>query len=169
MIKEIQLGRYSGNKESTLGLFYIDWAFFCHCLEDEFREIKIKGETRIPDGVFELGLRKEISPKTESYRSRYSWFKWHIQILNVPGFDYVYIHIGNDDDDTDGCLLLSDGANNNTIGTGYIPHSAPAFKRFYQKIYPLLEAGHKIQIRISDIEDLFIPSHQSDFIGPPSP
>jgi len=170
MIREIQLGRYSANNESTLGLLFLDWQFFCHALEDEFREVKVIGDTRIPAGIYELALRKVISPKTTDYRERYpSWFKWHIQLLDVPDFDYVYIHVGNDDDDTKGCILLADGANNNTIEPGFIGSSAPAFERFYKKIYPLLEAGHVLKIRVLDIQDLVDYSEHPHFIGPPNP
>ena len=154
MIKEIQLARYSDNHESTLGLLLMDWRFFSHALEDEFRETKVPGETRIPNGLYDLELRKFLSPKTEAYRDRFDWFVWHIQIMGVPTHEYCYLHYGNDDDDTDGCPLMADQANNNTIETGFIGSSIPAYKRFYLQIYPLLADGYNIKLRVFDIQKL---------------
>ncbi len=170
MIKEIQLLRYSDNNESTLGLLMLDWQFFCHTLEDEYREVKVMGETRIPGDIYELALRKVLSPMTKRYRERFpDWFKWHIQIMDIPTHEFAYLHVGNDDDDTDGCPLLADNANNNTIEHGFIGSSAPAFERFYKKIYPILETGHVIKIRILDVQDLVNYSEHPHFIGPPNP
>lgn len=124
--------------------------FYCYGIEDEYREVKVSKETRIPAGFYELGIRQDETPKTIQYRTKYTWFKKHIEILKVPGFTGVYIHIGNTDADTDGCLLLGDNADNNQIGDGSISNSTNAFKRFYSEIYPLLEAGNKVHLTIRD-------------------
>ena len=53
-------------------------------------------------------------------------------LQDVPNFQYVYIHIGNDDDDTAGCLLV--GMGNSADDVGFINGS----KQAYMKIYPII-------------------------------
>jgi len=148
----IKIIRYSTTKTDTLGFLFIGDDFFCYTLEDGFNEQKVKGETRIPEGIYKLKLRKEETPLTKEYREKFSWFKFHIELENVPEFNYVYIHIGNDHTDTKGCILLGNIANNNQIKEAYIYNSTDAFERFYKKIYPLLEKGEQITIQITELQ-----------------
>lgn len=140
------LQRFSDNRKSTLGILlevYQDNQgprpiFRAYGLEDEFRSSKVPGETRIPAGKYTVDIQKIETPMTIRYREKYPWFKNHLEIKNVPNFKGVYIHIGNTDADTDGCLLLGDNADNNIIGPGSISNSTAAFKRFYESVYPHL-------------------------------
>ena len=50
-------------------------------------------------------------------------------IQDVPEFEWVYIHVGNKDDDTDGCLLVGDGQSSNVIERGQVSSSVAAYKR----------------------------------------
>lgn len=95
-------------------------------------------ETRIPAGTYTLDIQKAETPLTLKYRAKYSWFINHLEIKNVPNFVGVYIHIGNFDADSAGCVLLGDNADNNVIGPGSITNSTQAFKRFYTQVYDLL-------------------------------
>lgn len=149
------LQRYSDNAESTLGLLMRREAtalrFLGYTLEDEARAVKVQGETRIPAGIYDLALRKVVSPLTLAYRKRFpDWFSWHVQIMAVPGFAYCYLHIGNDDDDTDACVLMGDSTNNNQNGKGFIGESAKCYTRWYKDIVPRLEAGQRARIEIRD-------------------
>lgn len=101
---EIAIVRTSDNKESTLGELYIDGDLFCATLEDTYREIKVDGETRIPAGRYAIGLRHG-SPKGKHYLKRYGT-PGMIWLQDVPGFKYIYIHIGNSAKDTRGCILV---------------------------------------------------------------
>lgn len=140
------LQRFSDNRDSTLGILLkeIDLGkgtattFQGYTLEDEARVNKVKGETRIPAGMYELDLQKEDTPLTLRYRAKYPWFKSHLEVKNVPNFVGVYIHIGNFDADTAGCILVGDNADNNVIGPGSISNSTAAFKRLYESVYPHL-------------------------------
>lgn len=150
--------RYSDNRDCTLGMMFkkvMDGnverlSLYCYTMEDEYRSIKVSKETRIPAGFYELGIRQEETHKTIQYRTKYPWFKKHIEILKVKDFIGVYIHIGNDDEDTDGCVLLGDTANNNNIGIGEVGNSTNAFKRFYSEVYELLDKGTKVFLEIRD-------------------
>src|SRR5690606_2699229 len=79
------LQRFSDNTDSTLGLMFkiIGYEgkprlhFNSFVIEDEYREVKVKGETRIPAGRYELKIRKQDTPLTLKYRKRYpEWFQY---------------------------------------------------------------------------------------------
>jgi hypothetical protein len=144
----LELLRYSDNKESTLGLLFLNGKFFCHTLEDEYREIKVRGETRIPEGTYKLGIRKADTPLTIKYRQRYGFFKYHIEILNVKNFTGIYIHPGNSDAHTEGCVLLGHYVNNNRLEKGRISDSTRAWQEFYELMYPHLDKGGESTIWI---------------------
>jgi hypothetical protein len=148
------LQRYSDNGDDTLGLMFsgeeYNLSLAGYTLEDEKRIVKVKGETRIPAGKYELKLRKVDSPLTLKYRNRFHWFTYHIQIMEVPNFNYVYVHIGNNDEDTDACVLIGDSTNNNMIVPGFIAKSSPAYERWYVRHRDHLEAGNQAFIEIRD-------------------
>ena len=152
------LQRYSDNGDSTQGLLHLidnnSLSFLNYTLEDEFREVKVKGETCIPNGLYEVKQRKVLSPMTERYRNKYDWFDWHLELQNVEGFQNIYIHIGNKDEDTDGCILVQDNANNNTVKDGFNGSSLPAFERLYNLVRSELNDGGKVFIRIRKISHL---------------
>ena len=144
---ETEIKRLFSRKDFTIGSFSIDGEAMFFSLEDEKRTRKIAGETRIPEGRYELKLRKVLSPMTKRYRARYGWFKWHIEITGIPNFKYVYIHIGNTDDDTDACPLIGYSANL-LKKDGFIGNSALAYKAFYDIIFKHLNSGGKSFITV---------------------
>lgn len=152
------LQRYSDNGKSTQGILLekgVKAVFFSHALEDEHRDVKVSGETRIPAGFYELKIRKEDTVLTIKHRASYgSWFKYHIEITGIKNFTGVYVHAGNSEKHTEGCLLLNDTANNNMIEEGEMSRSQQAVKRFYEKVYPHLEAGNKAFLEIRDEKHL---------------
>lgn len=156
------LQRFSDNRDSTLGIMLKKMTgyrtvFQGYTLEDEFRESKVSGETRIPEGKYELVIQKTDTPKTLAYQNKYPWFKKHIMVNNVPGFIGIYIHIGNDDEDTDGCILMGDNADNNVIGPGSISNSTACFRRFYEPVYEALASGQKVTLEIRNENKLLLP------------
>lgn len=156
------LQRYSDNRESTLGMMLkkiekgTAWALHLmgYTLEDEYRPEKVAKDTRIPAGLYELVIQELTTPLTLKYRSKYDWFENHIMIKNVPNFTGVYIHVGNNDDHTDACVLMGDNVNNNSIGNGEITNSTVCFARFYKELYPHLKAKGKAYIEIRDEQKL---------------
>ena len=126
--------------------------FLAYTLEDEYREEKVYGETRIPNGTYKLGLRK-----VGGYHAKYSKRFSHIHIgmlhvLDVPGFEYILIHCGNTDEHTAGCLLVGDSQENNQITTdGFIGKSTQAYKRIYPRIAEAIECGEKVTITYKTI------------------
>jgi len=56
---EIILHRHTHGQDYTIGTMVINWGdITCSTLEDAFHEPKIKGRTRIPEGVYKIKFRK---------------------------------------------------------------------------------------------------------------
>lgn len=148
------LTRYSDNGKSTCGLLHEKETgkFLAHTLEDEFRAVKVKGETRIPAGYYELKIRKEDTPLTIKHRESYgAWFKYHIEITNVPNFSGIYIHAGNDETHSDGCLLVGNSTSNHwVVAKNPLVSSIDGTRRVYELVYTHLEKGGKAFIQIRD-------------------
>jgi hypothetical protein len=110
-----------------------------YSLEDEFREEKVKGETRIPAGTYEIIINRTETPLTLKYRARYQWFKFHLMLKDVPGFTGIYFHVGKNEFWTDGCITIGNTVNNNTITSGEIGDSVECFRKFYNELYDYLD------------------------------
>tara|TARA_R110002020_G_scaffold75639_1_gene192334 strand:- start:216 stop:569 length:354 start_codon:yes stop_codon:yes gene_type:complete len=101
--------RISSGKDSTSGmLFEVDnntRTFLAYTLEDEQRDVKVWGETRIPAGTYKLKLREEGGFHNK-YLNKYGeiFHKGMIHVQDVPGFEYILWHTGNTDEHTAGCL-----------------------------------------------------------------
>tara|TARA_R110002050_G_scaffold276317_4_gene421533 strand:- start:2934 stop:3392 length:459 start_codon:yes stop_codon:yes gene_type:complete len=146
---EIDVIRYNDEKEFTDGLFFIDGKFQVHTLEDEHRTKKVYGETRISDGRYKIEFRKEGGFHNR-YLKKYGaeFHKGMLHVVNVPNFEYVLIHIGNDDDDTAGCLLV--GTSNSSDKAGFIGGSRLAYEKIYPIIRDALLRGEEVFINYSD-------------------
>lgn len=145
---EFKLKRLHDNGKSSIGFIQRRSVFKCFTLEDEARDVKVKGETRIAAGRYEVKKREVLSGLTKKYREKYPWFDFHLELQNVPSFQYVYIHIGNTDKDTDACILVGNGCSN--LATQSITHSADAYKALYQEITGILDTGAKVFIDIEN-------------------
>ena len=151
---ELEVIRFSSGTDSTNGIL-IDKTnnkFLAYTLEDEYRDEKKFGETRIPEGTYKLGLRKVGGYHTK-YSKRFSDI--HIgmlHVLDVPNFEYILIHCGNTDEHTAGCLLVGDSQENNQITKdGFIGKSTQAYKRIYPEIAKAIKIGQDVTITYKDI------------------
>lgn len=155
---KLKVLRLGDNGDTTLDAFYINGILKCGAIEDEERAIKVKGETRIPNGTYKVGLRKEGGYHNK-YAAKYgSMHKGMLCIYNAPDwkiekdgmtFQYILIHTGNTDDHTAGCLLLNDILDfNKDVGSA----SGSAYKRFYPEIAAAIEAGEEVTIEYIDVE-----------------
>lgn len=145
--------RYIDDGESTLGLLFLRKKFFAYTLEDTFREEKVAGKTRVPEGIYPLDFNKNLTPLTQQYQKSRPWFDYHLEVKNIPGFKNVYVHVGNTHKDTEGCLLIADGIDAASTSK-MITYSRKAYERFYKTISALLKSGEEVQISIMD-EDWF--------------
>lgn len=153
---ELQVLRFSSGEDSTNGiLFEISPScreFLCYTLEDEKRDIKIMGETRIPEGKYKITLRNE-GGYTAKYKKRFpDIHKGMLWVRDVPNFEYILIHCGNTDENTGGCLLVGDNQSNNLIKKdGFIGQSTQAYKRIYSYISEAILRGEEVTIEYIEI------------------
>ena len=142
--------RIVSDNESTLGLLTVNGKKFSFVIEDEEREVKVKGETRIPAGKYLVKFRKQLTPLTEKYRNKYFWFSYHLELQNVPNFKYVYIHIGNFESSTDACQVVGNkaGFDGNNHFRNF--ESVDNFKRLYLVVCEALESGESIWYEVLD-------------------
>lgn len=103
----LTLIRKWNKKDYCIGDLYIDGVWFCNVLEDTDRGLddqmkeseilkkKVKGQTAIPTGTYNLFIT--WSPK----------YKKPMPLLeNVKGYSGIRIHSGNTAKDTEGCLIV---------------------------------------------------------------
>ena len=103
----LTLVRIANRPTYCIGKLYIDGKWFCDVLEDVDRGLddsmseeevlkrKIKGETAIPTGIYQVLLT--YSPKYKRIMPL---------VNNVKGYQGIRIHSGNYARDTEGCLLV---------------------------------------------------------------
>lgn len=143
---KIRLQRLQSYNDYTIGVLYIDGKLECFTLEDEKRTVKVWGETRIPAGVYKMRLQTTgtMSPR---YAARFPFHKGMLHLLDVPNFEGIFIHVGNTDDDTAGCILLG---LSHTINKNFIGSSTLAYSEAYKKIIKTFSDGNFPTIQIVD-------------------
>ena len=145
---ELLLKRIARKPTYTIGRLYINGVYFCDTLEDYdriyFGGSKVSGKTAIPCGRYEVVLNN-YSPKfgnREPYKSLCGGCV--PLIVNVPNFSGVRIHIGNSENDTDGCPLVG----RNTV-VGRVTDSKAAFTMLMNKyLTPARKRSEKVFITI---------------------
>jgi len=139
----------------TIGRLYVNDEYFCNTLEDKDRGLKqtdpldyiktrkVYQETAIPTGTYVVAMNV-TSPKY----SASAWY-WKLcqgkvpRLLNVPGWEGVLIHTGNDPLQTAGCLLV--GKNTKV---GQVLESKATFQKLYKKMKAAYDKGEEITIEI---------------------
>lgn len=142
---ELRLERKYRNNNYCIDKLYINGKYFSDVLEDpdrgltdnmsleEIKKIKIKGNTCIPYGTYNV---------TITYSPR---FKKNLPLLNnVKGFDGIRIHSGNKPQDTEGCLLP--GFNK---VKGQVIDSRVTTDKLITQIQQALNKGEKVTITIT--------------------
>ena len=155
---DLKVLRIGDNNDTSLGAFYVNGILACGTVEDEEREDKVAGETRVPEGKYYVCFRKEGGFHNRYTKKYGAMHKGMLCIHNAPDwkliangmeFQYILIHTGNTDEHTAGCLLLNDGLDiKNYVGNS----SVNAYKRIYPQIAAALEAGEEVTIEYIDVE-----------------
>lgn len=151
---ELKLKRIALRETYTIGKLYVDGAYLCDTLEDKVRDLnkdgdlndigegKVYGKTAIPYGKYEITMKVQ-SPKY-SQRASYAWCKGYLpRLLNVPHFEGILIHSGNDETHSHGCLLVGE----NKV-KGKVVNSMETLKRVYRILKSASDSGEKIWITI---------------------
>lgn len=129
---ELKLIRREFTNKSTIGDLYVDDIWEAYTLEDVVRPVKIKGETAIPTGRYEILCTH--SPRFKRDMPR---------LQRVPGFEGVLIHAGNDKTDTEGCILVGFDKMKDRI-----QRSRDAFNALYSQIREARSYGEQVWITI---------------------
>ena len=145
---KVLLERFGFGRDSTLGELWLDSTLSAFTIEDERRKVKVPGETCIPVGHYKLALRTEGKLHV-SYAQRFpAIHRGMIWLLDVPGFEWIYLHCGNTDDETDGCLLAVTTPIVTPGGEFKGSESTRAYERIYPKIANAIQgSGASITIR----------------------
>ena len=143
--------RYSSQSKTTLGVILVNDKFQCYSLEDSFRDEKVKHKTRIPNGKYEIKLR-EFGGHYERYINKYDGHEGMLWLQDVPNFEHILIHVGNDEDDTSGCILTGSTANNNVKNKGFVGASTDAYLDLYFNVLEYFNKGEKVFITIKDLD-----------------
>lgn len=157
----LELMRYAFGTDSTLGRLYVsggERTFYCYTLEDQVRAkgaAKVKHETAIPAGTYQIKLRAEGGMHGE-YKERFpAWHRGMLHLQDVPDFTWIYLHIGFREKHTSGCILVGEvpvvlpGGEFELVGST----SEPAYVRLYQRILEALDDGEKVAIHIYDVRE----------------
>jgi len=156
---ELEVLRFSSQKDSTNGILFDVTGgkrqFLCYTLEDEFREDKVAGETRVPSGTYKVTLRT-VGGFHGRYDKKYGeMHKGMLWVRDVPNFEYILIHTGNTDEHTAGCLLLGDSQQANFGNSdGFVGSSTQAYKRVYPAIAKALEEGESVSITYTNFDTI---------------
>jgi len=161
----VRVVRFFSDEENSHGVLAVvrprEDFVTCFSLEDEHRTVKVWGETRIAARRYRLGVNRLVAkpgdPKTfhQRYLRRFGpvFHRGMIEILGVPNFTGVLIHIGNDDDDTGGCILTGE-----STSQGWVARSTDAYKRIYPVIIEgILADPDNAWIDIVDVDDPPLP------------
>lgn len=154
---EIKVLRKYKKSTYTIGELYVNGKYVCDTLEDrdrglnqnmgeaEIKKLKVKDETAIPAGTYEVSLHT-ISPRFGGKSFYKSLCGGCLpRLMNVPGFDGILIHCGNTDKDSSGCILV--GKNN---AVGKVLNSKVTFTNLWKNYLSVAKKmGEKVTIIIS--------------------
>lgn len=135
---KIIVDRFKSNREATLSHVSVvgndgEIVFGCYGLEDEKREIKVPGETRIPAGQYRVTVRTEggFHARYTNDRRVSDIHQGMLWVRDVPNFEFILIHIGNTERDTSGCLLVGAAADQRRM---FVYRSVEAYRNLYEKV-----------------------------------
>jgi hypothetical protein len=157
---ELKVIRTALRDTYTIGHLYVDGKYFCDTLEDKDRGLKntmkiniitshkVYGQTAIPvnalrgDSVY-YDVILSHSPRFSSQAFYKSIGGRLPEVLGVPGFDGIRIHVGNRPEDTHGCLLVG----KNTV-KGMVTESKPTYLALMTRLLQAEKEGKKIVLNI---------------------
>lgn len=149
---KLVLKRIAKKTAYTIGKLYINDIYFCDTLEDTDRglsssmslnTIKAKKEaanTAIPTGIYKVSMNVVSNKYSSSPFYKKLCGSKVPRLLNVPGFDGILIHTGNDNTDTEGCILVGENKQ-----VGKVLNSKVTFEKLYKE---LLKDKENITIKI---------------------
>lgn len=157
---ELLSRRFASGSDSTLSICHrFDVPgnpFVGFVCEDQHQEEKVRGETCIPALRYEIKLRNEggMNKRYKNKWPRRGYPEIHRGMLwlqEVPNFDWIYIHVGNTDDHTDGCLLFGYDCNHDPVeGGGSVGQSVDCYIALYKMCLESFDNGQQVFITIQE-------------------
>ena len=133
---EIRVNRFGYGSDSTVGRLYVDDMPLMYTLEDEVRDYDVTPRTT-------GGMTQRYAERFPDLHQGMAWLR------DVPGFSYVYIHIGNTDDDTEGCLLV--GYSYQEAGGEFtVNSSTDAYVALYKLIAEAWAREERVTVEVQD-------------------
>ncbi len=133
----------------TIGEMFINGKHVCYTMEDEYRKVKVPGETRIPAGKYKIKLKTDSSKNGKYLKLFGKMHKGMLWLQDVPGFLGILIHIGNTEKDSEGCILVGTEKYESDAKIG---NSTAAYQSIYPVISDAIIAGKEVTIEIVDFK-----------------
>ena len=93
-------------KESTIGKLFINGESFCDTLENPYINNE-RNISCIPKGQYNVRLRLARESATRDYL--------HLLVQDVPNRKWILVHIGNYPSQTQGCILVGNGREQDAV------------------------------------------------------
>lgn len=143
----IEIIRDTFTVHSTIGSLFLNGNFICFTLEDVCRPdgVKIKGETAIPKGDYDLIINHS------NRFNRLMPLIYNCPDLSVINYSQkwtgIRIHPGNSNADTDGCILVGKEKK-----TDWVSGSNDAYNELFAILEPLCSNGNSIKLNITNAQ-----------------
>ena len=93
-------------EKSTIGRLFINGESFCDTLENPWIDNQ-RNISCIPEGNYKVRLRLARESATRDYL--------HLLVQDVPNRDFILVHIGNYPSQTQGCILVGQGSEQDVV------------------------------------------------------
>lgn len=141
---KLELKRIALKPNYTIGKLFINGTYYCDTIEDKVIDLnkngkfddglsKVMHQTAIPYGTFKVAVN--YSPKFKRELPR---------LLDVPYFEGILIHNGNDQNSSSGCIIVGE---NKTVGK--VTNSTFYMNNLTARIKDAQNKGETITITIS--------------------
>jgi hypothetical protein len=141
---KLELKRIALKPNYTIGKLFINGTYYCDTIEDKVIDLnkngkfddglsKVMHQTAIPYGTFKVVVN--YSPKFKRELPR---------LLDVPYFEGILIHNGNDQNSSSGCIIVGE---NKTVGK--VTNSTFYMNNLTARIKDAQNKGEAITITIS--------------------
>ena len=98
--------RNTFSKESTVGELFINGERICDTLENSWQDNQ-RNISCIPEGVYPVRLRLPRESASRDYL--------HLLVQEVPNRDFILVHRGNFPSQTQGCILVGLGTEQDVV------------------------------------------------------
>ena len=98
--------RNTFSKKSTIGELFLNGERICDTLENPWQDNQ-RNISCIPEGVYPVRLRLPRESATRDYL--------HLLVQEVPNRDFILVHRGNFPSQTQGCLLVGLGTEQDVV------------------------------------------------------